>query len=164
MGQVQEVVEGLFQAEPSAPRIEESIDLWSDAPVVDLREQRIDLDFRVAPQPAGQRDPQAVIDLRDPSGPTIEVGDATPVLRFDAGPPAAGDDEAVPTELALPTVGMWARPDRCLPMLVNRARWRQGGVAAVSKERTDLTELAVLVSRRGDVDARRLARLARTCR
>ena len=38
MGQVQEVVEGLFQAEPSAPRIEESIDLWSDAPVVDLVE------------------------------------------------------------------------------------------------------------------------------
>ena len=62
-----------------------------------------------------------------------------------------------PIELSLPTVGMWARPDRCLPMLVNRARFRLGGVAAVSTERIDLTELAVLASRRGDVDARRLA-------
>jgi len=69
-----------------------------------------------------------------------------------------------PIELSLPTVGMWARPDRCLPVLVNRARFRLGGVAAVSTERIDLTELAALASRRGDVDARRLAHLARNCR
>jgi hypothetical protein len=87
--------------------------------------------------------------------------DATaPVLRFGD----ADADTTTSAALSLPTVGMWTRPDRCLPLIVNRARFRLGGVAAVSQDRIDLTELAALASRRGDVDARRLARLARLAR
>ncbi len=162
MEQVQ-LVEALFQAEPSGPRVDDSIDLRFDVPVIDLREQRFDLEFSIDPEPPGLRSHDVVIDLRDDASPMVVVGDADPVVHFDRTS-ALDDGDEVPAELSLPTVGMWARPDRCLPMLVNRARFRQGGVAAVSKERADLTELAVLVSRRGDVDARRLARLARTCR
>jgi hypothetical protein len=110
------------------------------------------------------RNPDVVIDLRDDPSPMVVADDAAPVLRFGSGPSAGAGTDDVPAELALPTVGMWARPDRCLPMLVNRIRFRLGGVAAVSRERTDLTELAALASRRGDVDARRLVRLARSCR
>lgn len=163
MEQVQQV-EALFRAEPSAPRVDDSIDLRFDVPVIDLREQRLDLAFTIAPEPPGLRSHDVVIDLRDDTSPVVVVGDSEPVLTFGGGLAPVDEDGEVPAELALPTVGMWVRPDRCLPMLVNRARFRQGGVAAVSRERTDLTELAVLVSRRGDVDARRLARLARTCR
>ena len=163
MEQVQEVEE-LFRAEPSAPPIEQSIDLRFDTPVLDLRPQSIDLDFAVTPGPAVLRDQDAVIDLRDDPSPKVVVDGAPPVLRFGAGPTVGAGGQDVPAELALPTVGMWARPDRCLPMLVNRIRFRLGGVAAVSRERTDLTELAALASRRGDVDARRLVRLARSCR
>jgi|tagenome__1003787_1003787.scaffolds.fasta_scaffold20958545_2 hypothetical protein len=156
MEQVQQVEE-LFRIEPSAPPIEQSIDLRFDTPVLDLRAQPIDLDFAVTPAPVVRPDQDVVIDLRDDASPKVVIDGAEPVLRF-------GGSEGVPAELALPTVGMWARPDRCLPILVNRIRFRLGGVAAVSRERTDLTELAALASRRGDVDARRLVRLARSCR
>ena len=144
MEQVQQV-EALFRAEPSGPRVDDSIDLRFDVPVIDLREQHLDLDFSIAPEPPGLRNHDVVIDLRDDGSPMVVVGDAEPVLHFDGTSAVVEEGDEVPAELSLPTVGMWARPDRCLPMLVNRARFRQGGVAAVSKERTDLTELAVLV-------------------
>ncbi|MGZ4692346.1 MAG: hypothetical protein ACXWA3_01850, partial [Acidimicrobiales bacterium] len=161
MEQVQQV-EGLFEADESTSRAEDIIDLRFDVPVIDLREQRfdLDLDFAVTPEPPGLRSHDVVIDLRDDDAPVVVVGDAEPVLRFGDRAAEADVTGAAPVELSLPTVGMWSRPDRCLPLLVNRARFRQGGVAAVSTERIDLTELAALASRRGDVDARRLARLA----
>jgi hypothetical protein len=111
------------------------------------------------PEPPRLRDDGVVIDLRDDHEPVVVIGDR-PIDLFD-GSTAGQPRDHLAAALSLPTVGMWTRPDRCLPVLVNRARFRQGGVTAVSAERIDLTELAVLASRRGDVHAHRLARLAR---
>jgi hypothetical protein len=154
-----------FPQPEAGPRPEpEIIDLRFDVPVIDLRSEPIDLDFGTDAEPRDLRNDDVVIDLRDDNGPVVVVGDDTPMSLFgnEARRHLAEDDP--PDALSLSTVGMWSRPDRCLPMLVNLARYRQGGVAAVSAERTDLTELAALASRRGDVDARRLVRLARSCR
>jgi hypothetical protein len=138
----------------------ELIDLRFDVPTPDARHMRLDLRFDVVDDPPVLRDSEIVIDLRDHE-PTV----ITPDLELPFAPEAVRADPAGgATALSLPAVGMWSRPDRCLPILVNLARFRQGGVSAVSTERTDLTELVVLASRRGEVDARRLARLARTYR
>ena len=145
------------------------IDLRFDVPVVRLGDG-IDLGFDAAPDLAHLQLDETVIDLRHDGAPVVHLGSGDPLRMFgepepEAPRPEPTRPEAAPIDLTMPTnKNMWARPDTCLAVLVNRARFRQGGVAAVSKERTDLTELAVLSSRGGAVDARRLARLARGCR
>jgi len=130
---------------------------------VDLGE-RIELGFGDEAEQLRLRLENSVIDLRDDHAPTVRFADGDRVLLFDEAAAEIDFAEGDAVDLTMPTTNMWTRPDTCLAVLVNRARFRQGGIAAVSKDRTDLTELAVLSSRGGDVDARRLARLARGCR
>jgi hypothetical protein len=160
------------------PNLEDQVvDLRFPEPAVDLTTRPIDLGFASDPPsqtltPPDLSTEDVVVDLRDAADPVIVFPDA-PVVRWRAQPGA----DAAPAErvgsIKLPAPAPvvhgaraddWSRPDIALQSVVNRARFRQGGVAAVSGDRTDLTELAVLASRGGRIDARLLARLARDCR